>query len=175
MVHVCEETASTFILIVERHIPLLGPNREENSKSSPWPRPWPKIGREPRTEFRRDRVKNKICYNYRDRGYCSYGLKCRFLHQEPVPLSLKNNCPSQRARSHSFKSNVSSCHDPHNNFNVNNFLEEMKNVVNAQKGIIETQHQPTSLPVTNLQGYQHQQFIPVTSQAQHMWPVTVTH
>ena len=50
----------------------------------------------------------------------------------------------------------------------------MKNVVNALKGIIETQRQPTSLPFTNLQGYQHQQFIPVTSQAQHMWPVTVT-
>ena len=50
----------------------------------------------------------------------------------------------------------------------------MKNVVNGLKGIIETQHQPTSLPFTNLQGYQHQQFIPVTSQAQRMWPVTVT-
>ena len=58
--------------------------------------------------------------------------------------------------------------------NVNNFLEEMKNVVNALKGIIETQCQPTSSPFTNLQGYQHQQFISVTSQAQHMWPVKVT-
>ena len=50
----------------------------------------------------------------------------------------------------------------------------MKNAVNALKGITETQRQPTSLPFTNLQGYQHQQFIPVTSQAQHMWLVTVT-
>ena len=155
--------------------PTLGPNKGESSKTSARPRPWPKIGSEPRTEFCRDKVKNKICYNYRDRGYCSYGSKCRFLHQEPVPLSLKNNSPSQRVRPHSFKSNVSSCHDPNNNFNVNNFSEEIKNVVNALKGIIETQRQPTSVPFTNLQGYQHQQFIPVTSQAQHMWPVTVMH
>ena len=52
----------------------------------------------------------------------------------------------------------------------------MKNVLNALKGISETQYQPTSasLPFMNVQGYQHQQFIPVTNQAQHLWPMTVT-
>ena len=51
----------------------------------------------------------------------------------------------------------------------------MKNVSNAMKGIVETQCQPTStsLPFMNIQGYQHQQFIPVTSQAQHVWPEIV--
>ena len=39
----------------------------------------------------------------------------------------------------------------------------MKNVLNALKGILETQHQPTSLPFTKVQGYQHQRFSPVTS------------
>ena len=50
----------------------------------------------------------------------------------------------------------------------------MKNVLNALKVIVETQRQPTSLPFTNVQRFLHQQFIPVTSQAQHVWPVVVT-
>ena len=51
----------------------------------------------------------------------------------------------------------------------------MKNVLSTLKGIVEMQHQPTSFPFTNVQAYQHQQFIPATSQAQHVWPVAVTH
>ena len=103
--------------------PSLGPNRMETSKTSSRPRPWPKIGREPRTEFCRDRVKNKICFNYHDRGYCSYGSNANFHIKNLCPI-IKNNSRSQRARSHSFKSNVSSCHDPNNNVNVNNFLRK---------------------------------------------------
>ena len=120
----------------------------------------PRTGKGPRTDFRRDRVRysyRQIRYSYRVRGYCSYGSKSRFSHQEPVPPFSKN----------------SSYHDPNNNVHVNNFLEEMKNVLNVLKGIAETQRQSTSLPFTNFQGFQHQQFILVTSQAQHVWPVTV--
>ena len=138
--------------------PNVRPIRGESSKTSPKPRSMSRTGNGPRTEFRRDRVKNQICYSYRDIGYSRFVSKCRFSHQEPVLPYLKN----------------SSYHDP-NNVNVNNFLDEMENVLNALKGIVETQRQPTSLRFTNVQGYQHRQFISVTSQAQHIWPVAVTH
>ena len=123
--------------------PNVGPIRGESSKTSPRPRPMPRPGKGPRTEFRRDRsrVKNRICYSYHDRGYCSFGSKCRLSHQESVPPYAKYN----------------SNHDPNlnNNVNVNNFLEGRTNVLNTLKGIVEMQHQPTSLPFTNVQGYQH--------------------
>ena len=120
----------------------------------------PRTGKGTRTEFRSDRVKNQICYSYRDRCYRSLGSKCRFSHQESMLLYSNNN----------------SYHDPNvnNNFNVNNFLEEMTNVLNPLKSIVEIQRQPTSLPFTKVQSYQHQQFIPVTIQAQHVWPGAVT-
>ena len=114
--------------------PNVGSIRGESSKTSSRPRLIPRI------EIRRDRVKNQICCSYRDKGYCRFGSKCRFSHQVSVPPYSKTD----------------SCHDPNvnNNVNVNNFLEEMENVLNTLKDIVEMQHQPTSF------SFQHQRVHP---------------
>ena len=120
--------------------PNVGSIRGESSKTSPRPRPMPRI------EIPRDRINNQICYSFRYKGYFRFGSKCRFSHQVSVPPYSKND----------------SYHDPNvnHNVNVNNFLEDMKNVLNTLKGIVEMQHQPTSFPFTNVRGYQHQQVYP---------------
>ena len=49
----------------------------------------------------------------------------------------------------------------------------MKSIISTLKDIIETQQQFTALPPTQMQGYQHHQFMPLTNQGQQVWPVAV--
>ena len=147
MVHVCEETVSTFILIVQQHILMLGLLEGKVVKQVP--------GLDQCQELKLAGTELKIIF--------------AIVIVIKVTVGLVQNADSVRIKYlclHIKKDN--SYHDP----NVNKFLEEMKNVLNTLKGIVEMQHQPTSFLFTNVQGYQHQQFIPATSQAQHVWPAS---
>ena len=125
--------------------------------------------------------KQKICFKFRDNGHCRFGLKCRYRHERVYQHYNQSNDRENRfgstkphvrsnVTSRNF-SDVNAVNTSNNGFNY--FLEDMKSIVSTLKDITETQRQFTALPPTQMQGYQHHQFMPLTNQGQQVWPVAV--
>ena len=125
--------------------------------------------------------KQKICFKFRDNGHCRFGLKCRYRHERVYQHYNQSNDHENRfgstkphVRSNVTSRNFSDVNAVNtSNHGFNYFLEDMKSIVSTLKDIIETQRQFTTLPPTQMQGYQHHQFMPLTNQGQQVWPVAV--
>ena len=120
-------------------------------------------------------------FKFRDNGHCRFGLKCRYRHERVYQHYNQSNDRENRfgstkphvrsnVTSRNF-SDVNAVNTSNNGFNY--FLEDMKSIVSTLKDITETQRQFTALPPTQMQGYQHHQFMPLTNQGQQVWPVAV--
>ena len=125
--------------------------------------------------------KQKICFKFRDNGHCRFGLKCRYRHERVYQHYNQSNDHENRfgstkphVRSNVTSRNFSDVNAVNtSNHGFNYFLEDMKSIVSTLKDIIETQWQFTPLQPTQMQGYQHHQFMPLKNQGQQVWPVAV--
>ena len=123
----------------------------------------------------------KICFKFRDNGHCNFGLNCRYMHEHAYQhYNQSNDCNNRfgstkpHVRSNMTSRNFSDVNAVNtSNDGFNYFLEDMKSIVSTLKDIIETQRQFTTLPLTQMQGYQRHQFMPLTDQGQQVWPVAV--
>ena len=109
--------------------------------------------------FEHSRVNNKICYNFKNNGYCKFGRDCKYQHvnnrspfkSHPVRYSVR---PASLSTSSDVKGNSSE---------FNSLLGSMKDIVGQLKSMMELQHQNVmSTPVN----YQPQQFVPFVGQGQ---------
>ena len=80
---------------------------------------------------------------------------------QPFSCSVDQHHNHSNTTSRNF-SNVNNVNTSNNG--CNNFLEDTKSIASTLKDIVETQRQFTTLPPTQMQGYQDHQFIPLTNQ-----------
>ena len=92
---------------------------------------------------------NNICFQYQNHGRCRFGERCRFVH-------LKNDNFSSRPRQNNFN-NRSNFNGVDNTNVQNNFLGEMRELLNSLKTMVEGQKQSAHAMVFPSQQPQAQQ------------------
>ena len=109
--------------------------------------------------FEHSRVNNKICYNFKNNGYCKFGRDCKYQHvNNMAPFKSHPVRPSIRPASLSTNSDLKG-----NSSEFNALLGSMKDIVGQLKSMMELQRQNVmSTPVN----YQPQQLVPFVGQGQ---------
>ena len=104
-----------------------------------------------------NRINRKVCFNYRDNGFCRYGFHCRYEHV------LNEN------QNRAFHSNINVTDRPNTNLNNQRqmeqsspFLDEMRSLLTTVRALVESQRLGGS--TIAFQGQQAQQFYPSVAQ-----------
>ena len=109
--------------------------------------------------FEHSREKIRICYNFKNNGYCKFGRDCKYQHvSNRPPFKSHPVRPSVRPASLSTSSDLK-----FNSSEFNSLLGSMKDIVGQLKSMMELQRQNVMSTQVN---YQPQQFVPFVGQGQ---------
>ena len=112
---------------------------------------------------------NNICFNYQNHGRCHFGKRCRFLHIENDHFNSKPRYGENRYANFNKQNNFNSqCNfNGVDNTNVqNDFLGEMRELLNSLKTMVEGQKQSGQgmvFPSQQPQGQQPPHLLPYVS------------